>query len=391
MKRSLTAALVGLRFAPLLNWIAVIATGADLTLVVLLAGAESASAAVWSLQSIPTPPGSTFNTLNGISCTSNRACTAVGYSAVAGSNYNTSTLVERWNGSSWSIQPGPNPPGPQRNALIAVSCTSRTFCVAVGQSGHGVLVERWNGRRWSIDQNPKAAGLSSRYTALNGVSCTSKAACTAVGEFDIPNGPELAERWNGSSWTIQRNFRATDFIDYPVEFSAVSCRSNASCVAVGASGGGYFALAGRWEGASWKLEEGGEGTSLHDVSCASSDACIAVGASLNDAGAAPLVWRWNGTSWSEHEIGSSWFESTWLGNPTLNGVSCVSKSACTAVGGFTGGDTPIPLVGHWNGTRWRTERPPFDGTLSSVSCASRTVCIAVGSDPSGGPIAARYS
>jgi hypothetical protein len=66
-----------------------------------------------------------------VACTSANACTAVGA-------YNTSTnvplpLAERWNGSSWTVQPTPTPPNATASVLQAVSCTSATACTAVGR------------------------------------------------------------------------------------------------------------------------------------------------------------------------------------------------------------------------------------------------------------------
>jgi hypothetical protein len=63
------------------------------------------------------------------------------------------------------------------------------------------LAERWNGSQWSIIPTIAPNG-----SALLAVSCTSGTACTAVGYqpgrrlFRLP----LVERWNGSRWSIQR-------------------------------------------------------------------------------------------------------------------------------------------------------------------------------------------
>ena len=156
-------------------------------LVLLLAGASSASAASWSLQAVPQPKAST---LNGVSCTSTKACVAVGSIRT---KQGTFTLVERWNGKRWSIQHSPNPPGSKHSQLASVSCTTSRFCVAVGQSSRPgprpgrpaftassprkfMLVERWDGRRWSLQPiadpfGPQDAGQDA---GLTGVSCTSK-------------------------------------------------------------------------------------------------------------------------------------------------------------------------------------------------------------------------
>ena len=135
-----------------------------------------------------------------MSCTSITGCIAVGLS-------NGGLLAERWDGTSWSIQPTAKPTATA--LLSAVSCASVTACTAVGDDGIGgnygdvPLVEHWDGTSWSIQSTPNLPttnwdGTSwaiqttpnPPYTtdsALSGVSCTSITVCTAVGEF-IP-GP----------------------------------------------------------------------------------------------------------------------------------------------------------------------------------------------------------
>jgi hypothetical protein len=66
-----------------------------------------------------------------------------------------------------------------------VSCTSATACTAVGhyQNGAGTrvtLAERWDGTSWTIQPTPSLSP-NYFYTTLSGVSCTSATACTAVG------------------------------------------------------------------------------------------------------------------------------------------------------------------------------------------------------------------
>src|ERR1039458_7046818 len=86
---------------------------------------------------------------------------------------------------TWALQTVPSPTGPG-GALMAVSCSSATDCTAVGSyvtvAGKSVaLVERWNGTTWSIEATPSHAGDFAIY--LSGVSCTSATACTAVGYY----------------------------------------------------------------------------------------------------------------------------------------------------------------------------------------------------------------
>ena len=122
------------------------------------------------------------NALNGVSCTSANACTAVGdYFATAATQQ---TLIEASNGGTWSIVTSPNSSTTETNVLFGVSCVSSTVCTAVGTyiPAGGLdqsLIESWDGTSWSIVKSPNTS--PSEDNELLGVSCTSAMACTAVG------------------------------------------------------------------------------------------------------------------------------------------------------------------------------------------------------------------
>jgi hypothetical protein len=109
---------------------------------------------------------------------------------------------------------------------------------------------------------------------------------------------------------------------------------------------------------------------LNGVSCASRTNCTAVGDYYRAASGPQLtlVERWDGTAW---RIGPS----PSIGRvSTLDGVSCPSATSCTAVGSL--------IIG-WNGASWKVElrSSPF----VSVSCAAPNSCMAVGVTAGGKP------
>jgi hypothetical protein len=179
--------------------------------------------------------------LYGISCVSESHCIAVGSNAGQ-----SETLAERWNGRSWKVEPTPRLPtaGSPRysapNSLDAVSCSSRRACIAVGTSNSAPLVERWNGRKWRITSAPNPAPTYAGY--LSDISCSSPSACTTVG-WNLTGG--FVARWNGSKWTIQTTPRTHDG-----RLLAIACPSNNECTAVGRRDGPnhprHFTLAERW-------------------------------------------------------------------------------------------------------------------------------------------------
>jgi hypothetical protein len=129
---------------------------------------------------VPVPEGTRNSLLEGLSCVSASACTAVGY--WQNSSGNQSVLAERWNGTAWSVQPAPDP-GANGASLSAVSCVSASACTSVGfydtnSGGQRTLAEVWDGTAWSVQPAASPANAGSQ---LNGVACRAPGTCTAVG------------------------------------------------------------------------------------------------------------------------------------------------------------------------------------------------------------------
>jgi len=232
---------------------------------------------------VPSPNGTSrfgSNILDGVSCASEDACTAVGYHY--GNGFSPRTLIESWDGTRWSVVPSPSPTT-STELLDSVSCASEDTCTAAGVydnvrpgGGGSTLIESWDGTRWSVIPSPSPGSSP----AFSGVSCVTAAACTAVGSYD-DNGvtsKTLIESWDGTKWSV--------------------------------------------------VPSPNPGTSnvLGAVSCAAADACTAAGNYANGAAASTLIESWNGTRWSVVPSPNPG------GSNVLGGVSCASAGACTAAG-----------------------------------------------------------
>lgn len=373
--------------------------------------AQTAVAATWQLQSVPSPPSAS---LNGVSCPSASTCIAVGSYR---NSHRTVPLVELWDGQEWSVMTTPTPEGTRRSSLDAVSCSSVTSCVAVGIYGDDStmstpLAEQWNGQRWSIETPRSVAiphipcvGCRIPHPVYNvdfrGVSCVSAGSCIAVGDWlrNTSGGP-LAARWNGHKWSVHAWYEGRNF--HGAEgFDDVSCVTATACTAVGGENDGQT-LAERWNGSGWHTQHtfspygvNGGGDSLRHVSCTSLSFCVALG--YTATGGAPtsvFAEAWNGNKWSHEEIPHVPGLADW------SGVSCVSAAWCVAVGStyYPPNDYPVAQI-RQNGAWSNAQLPPlsqptkrFTGNdLRGVSCASAAICVVVGSDPDGGPFALRYS
>jgi hypothetical protein len=340
--------------------------------------AERWNGTTWSVASLPPLPGARGSKLNAVQCTSATACTAVGvYMNQAGMGL---TLVERWDGSSWTVQPSRNVSGAQLSALSGVWCTSSSACVAVGFTDSGTLAERWNGSAWSIQPTPSPGNLA----GLDGVSCSSAGGCTAVGNYQNSTGGSvnLAERWNGSAWTVQSTPNPTGAQNGFL--NDVWCSSSADCIAVGASFDGSSTastVVERWNGSAWRIVtspgvSSGRGSLLLALACPAVSRCIATGYGSDKSNVlVTLAEGYNGTLWSVQPT----VDANGAAGGALLGVACPTSSSCLAAGQATNGT----LTEQWNGSRWQIVPSPnpagaAGAGLNGIACPARRNCIAVG-------------
>jgi hypothetical protein len=338
----------------------------------------------WQDTSPAMPPPAISGGLEAVSCPSSSACLAIGGVENNDGSFNPS--VEAWDGSSW-VSKVP-PPNAAHSSLSGVSCTGVTACTAVGDmvtnGGSGTPVPeavRWDGTSWTAQSVPNPPGAVRAF--LIAVSCSSTTSCTATGFYNKSSGAQftLAEHWDGTSWAIQPTPTSTSATD--LQLAAVSCVSATACTAVGHSSAG--ALAENWNGSAWTVKSlplpaGGSDGSLLGVSCVSASSCTAVGGYFNGSNSVPLAERWNGSSWTPKPPPVPSGDTS----SGFQGVSCVSANSCTAAGFFvrTSGSTQ-PAAAHWNGTSWAYQNVPLapsaqSGAMQAVSCPSGNACFGTG-------------
>jgi len=308
------------------------------------------AAPAWT--TVPSPSRLGSSGFTGVSCSSPTFCVAVGsYAASKGS---VRTLVERWDGRRWSIVGSPNPSGAADSSLNSVSCTSPTHCFAVGtwyrdpaKAGEP-LIERYstveNVLKWRVVPSPHPSFAADG--SLRGVWCTSATNCHAVGSYSPKNtsfrSEALAERWNGTRWAP---------------------------VASPKSGAVFSGLDG--------------------VTCTSARNCFAVGYFYNGGAASgpARILRWG-------LPGPAWREVNAPGSGSLMSVSCASPTYCVAVGSYSIIGSTLAVIEEYSKVndvqQWRMVSgngpPAYVGGLSGVSCSSPTFCIAVGSRGDGGTL-----
>ena len=272
----------------------------------------------WSVVPSPNPGTDTYVELNGVATISANDIWAVGHGGDPAS-IPLQTLTEHWNGSSWSIIPSPNPGTYNGNVLNAVDGASANDVWAVGwyQSGStgqegGALTMHWNGTQWTVISNPSRA-------TLYGVTAVSSNDVWAVGE-------QVILHWNGTNWTVV-SFSPPPGDSYQI-FKGISATSASDIWAVGYSQWSYFS--------GYRY--------------------------------APLSYHWDGTRWN-------WIPNAGNIDEYFFAVTAIASNDVWAVG--DNGQTQ-----HWNGAEWTRVAAPYPGLGSrfyGVAAAAAKDVWAVGS------------
>ncbi len=216
----------------------------------------------WSIVPVPNV-GSQDNVLGGVAAASANDIWAVGYSTPSGGGLQS--LIEHWNGTGWSIVPAPPPQGTGNNLLIAVAALSSTNAWAVGAynqtptAAAATLVEHWNGISWTIVASPPNVPGTTGDNFLASVTIAAANDVWAVGygdttQFSVTNlnppSQTLAEHWDGTSWSLvtSQNVTGDDFF---FSVSATTGQGNAWAVGGSKTSTAEQPLLERWNGSSF--------------------------------------------------------------------------------------------------------------------------------------------
>lgn len=178
----------------------------------LFASATGASAGTtWMVMPTPNPAGQTVSDIffTGVSGTSNADVWAVGMDQIGATRF---PLIEHWNGQRWRAVRVPRPANRQSwfNAVLALSPTNAW---AVGEStdpqadnsGQRTLIEHWDGTSWTIVPSPNPAVNGNSGDVLMGIDGVGPNDLWVTGwAFDEPNQAItlLFEHFDGTVWTV---------------------------------------------------------------------------------------------------------------------------------------------------------------------------------------------
>lgn len=308
----------------------------------------------WSIISSPNV-GPYDNQLSGVAVVSLDDAWAVGYSL--NNSYVDQTLIEHWNGRNWSVVSSPNV-GSGPNDLSGIAAVSASNIWAVGgsslrtSSATLTLIEHWNGTSWSVVPSPN---VTQAYDALSSVAVVSANDVWAVGSYaNSVNSPTrtLIEHWNGSTWSVVSSPNVG--LGYSVLYSVAAASAN-NIWAVGVNG--YTqTLIEHWNGSTWSVvpspNVGSYSNYLESVAVVSPSVSDvwAVGYTLKTFEQV-LIEHWNGSQWS--------IVPGYKGNSALYGVTQIPGSSnLWAVGNYYINNDSQTLIEQWNGTNWRVVSSP---------------------------------
>src|SRR5271165_543193 len=397
---------------------------------------DTLSSGAWSATAGPEPAnagtegaGTQSASLSSAACASSTACAATG--TYRDTNPRTEGLIDVLSSGTWSGTEAPLPASPPADPDISVqsiSCTSATWCVAVGFTEDGAahgwgLIETLSLGTWTATVAPEPANAgtdaaSTQLAGLQAVTCPSVGSCVAVGFYNDANGYSvgLVETLSGGTWTATQlpepANAGTDatFRQFANTFS-ISCLSVASCVAVGEyedSSANYAGLIEALSGGTWTATQAPEPANagndagfdqyavVNAVTCPAAGTCVAVGVYWDtNFGNDPLVDTLSGGTWTATEApvpAGAANNGTGGVNDNLSSVSCPAVGSCVAVGVYD--DTSFynwGLIDRLSSGTWTATKAPEpagagtdagasqNATLKSVSCPAAGTCTAVGS------------
>ncbi len=228
-------------------------------------------------------------------------------------------------------------------------------------SSFRTLIEHWNGSTWSVIPSPNASGEGDE---LYGVAAISTNDVWAVGYF--VNNPEtmilpLLEHWNGTSWSVAQDPTVNVTTNF-IEGVTATASNNVWAVGYAIDGfGDNENLILHFDGTQWSIVPtvpvSSDGNALQSVVATSATDAWAVGRKNINEGesSSTLTLHWNGTTWSPVASPNNGTRTN-----SLWGVTALSSNDAWTVGQAAQAPEGFnqTLIEHWNGKQWSIVASP---------------------------------
>jgi photosystem II stability/assembly factor-like uncharacterized protein len=325
----------------------------------------------------PAPAGT--GALASVSCATVTRCWAVGVAGPDSAAGTGTVIVATANGGvSWKAQ---HVAGGSTPELSAVSCPTRTDCMAVGSNGASlpgsgvVVVTRDAGSTWTPATAPANA------LTVTGDHCESPTDCTVIVSDGAVNRSAHSSDF-GQSWQ-QEGSLPPSFIPG----NDLACTPSGPCLVAGyvptSNGHGQGAVAVSGDGGqTWTPATVPAGLGvLQSAACLTTSVCLAAGTTTTTV--SDIVPA-KGELLDSADGGHTWAPATGpLPVDDVYGIACPSTRLCAMVGTRWAGLPPVgtgavaqSVDGGLTFRRSSSAYVPI--TLTALSCATTVRCIAVG-------------
>lgn len=262
--------------------------------------------ATWTVVDSP-DPGQGANELEDAVAFASDDVWAVGYYNATSNNYRS--LILHWDGTAWTQVASPSPASFQ-NDLYDIDGVAPDDVWAVGYSWnagsqHTTLIEHWDGTAWTVVASPNINTFQHHLTSVNAVSSDD---VWAVGQYETASGywQTLVLHWDGAAWVVVVSPNVSSQHNYLSNVSAVSANDiwavGFTCEGNCAGFGGEMPFSMHWDGTSWSIvptpDLGEDYAYLEGVTARGPNDAWAVGVYVVDAEAKALAEHWDGTAWS---------------------------------------------------------------------------------------------
>ncbi|HTS35159.1 MAG TPA: hypothetical protein VMH04_05765 [Candidatus Solibacter sp.] len=334
---------------------------------IMSAAAQTGAGSIFKV--VPTPHPNFNNGLNAVSANSPTDIWAVGQA------------VMHYDGTAWTaFRPAMQNVISELNGVVNISPTLAWLGGGTeNQQGvRGQIIEQWNGSKWSVFPGPKFnAGDQPDIFAM---TSTSASDIWAIGSLLGDDGQQLFylfEHYDGTKWTATTQISGDAFL-----FGASADATN-DVWAVGFNGpenDDSRTLAMHFHGSTWKSvptpSVGNGANQLNGVLALAPNNVWAVGFSTPDAppkedATLTLIEHFDGTSWSVVPSPNVGPNSIYQSN-RLFGLTANSPTDIWAFGSYfdaDGSGQQFTLLEHWDGTSW-TIQPSPNPTKKSVNFVS---------------------
>jgi hypothetical protein len=275
---------------------------------------------------------------------------AVGYN-IGGDDFLSHSLIEAWDGQTWSIANHPQPFATENLYGVGSSTRNDVWAVGSGRDGEGpfhTLALHFDGRAWSVVPTPDP-GVGGN--VLYSVVARNPNDAWAVGQTIGDAGPDqpLVEHWDGTRWSV---VPVTVPGPASTQLIAVDLTAGDDVRAVGDAQDGVvslrtFALAS--EGAGFAVQETTNPSSgdnrLTGVAAVNDNESWAVGSFLDPISGSLftlIVSGGEGGTWNE--VASP--NPSDGGNNQLAAIAMVGQHDLWAVGAFDGENAAQTLIVH---------------------------------------------